>query len=86
MKASDLSDERIIGVLMQHPGKWHSSLGPNEWMPHVYDPAFPDVPREILIEKLRSMIERELISGCACGCRGDFFVGDEDMISWDDDE
>lgn len=80
MKASDLSDERIIGVLMQQEGRWHTSLGPNEWKPHIYDPAFPDAPRKVLLAKLRSMIKRGLINGCACGCRGDFYVGELRMV------
>lgn len=34
--------------------------------------ALPDVPEKVLLAKLRSMVKRGCIRGCACGCRGDF--------------
>lgn len=87
MKASDLSDERILSVLRQHEGRWHTSLGPSEFMPHVYDPAYPDAPRKVLTAKLRSMKRRGLINGCECGCRGNWFVGEERLWpAWHEDK
>jgi hypothetical protein len=35
-------------------------------------PRFPTVPRKVLIAKLNSLIRRKLLTGCTCGCRGDF--------------
>jgi hypothetical protein len=34
--------------------------------------TLPDVPEKVLLAKLRSMVKRKVIDGCACGCRGDF--------------
>ena len=31
-----------------------------------------DVPPKVVMAKLRSLIKRGLLDGCACGCRGDF--------------
>ncbi len=85
MKASDLSDERILEVLSRRPGKWHTHLGDYgvESLPYVYDPGVPDAPMKVLLAKLRSMERRGLISGCGCGCRGDWFVGPE-LLFWDE--
>lgn len=32
------------------------------------------VPRDVLLAKLKRLIEAGLVDGCACGCRGDFTV------------
>lgn len=35
--------------------------------------AFPEgCPDRLILAKMRRLIERGLVSGCACGCRGDF--------------
>lgn len=35
------------------------------------DPA-PGVPLKVVLAKARRLINRGVITGCACGCRGDF--------------
>lgn len=37
------------------------------WIEH-----FSAFPPKVVMAKLRSMIRRGLMDGCACGCRGDF--------------
>jgi len=34
----------------------------------------PDVPPKVILAKARNLIKRNLMSGCGCGCRGDFEV------------
>lgn len=29
-------------------------------------------PRKVVLAKLRSMVKRGVLSGCTCGCRGNF--------------
>jgi len=43
----------------------HWTLGP-DW--------FPDVPEKVVLAKLRKLLKRGLVAGCACGCRGDWRV------------
>jgi hypothetical protein len=76
MKAADLSEARILALLNERPGVWHTYKpeGYESIMPSVYDPGHPDAPRKVLIAKLRSMLKRGLLRGCACGCRGDWRV------------
>lgn len=33
----------------------------------------PDTPPKVVLAKMRSLIKRGLVRGCACGCRGDFY-------------
>lgn len=33
---------------------------------------FPEAPEKVVLAKLRSLIKRKLMTGCPCGCRGDF--------------
>lgn len=38
-------------------------------------PAFPpDCPFKLVLAKMRKLIERGLLDGCPCGCRGDYIV------------
>jgi hypothetical protein len=40
--------------------------------------AMPDgTPEKVALAKMRSLIKRGLVAGCACGCRGDFEITDE---------
>lgn len=34
----------------------------------------PDVPIKVLLAKCKSLIKRGLLTGCTCGCRGDFEI------------
>lgn len=34
--------------------------------------ALGNPPEKVVLAKLRSLIKRGLLAGCACGCRGDF--------------
>lgn len=33
---------------------------------------FPQMPPKLVLAKARKLIRRGLVTGCACGCRGDF--------------
>lgn len=34
--------------------------------------CYPDVPPRVILAKCRTLIRRDLLDGCTCGCRGDF--------------
>jgi hypothetical protein len=38
---------------------------------------YPNMPQAVVLAKARRLINRELASGCACGCRGDLKRGAE---------
>ena len=34
----------------------------------------PETPKKVKLAKMRRLIERGLVDGCPCGCRGDFVL------------
>ena len=68
-QAKDVSDAAILGALAAVRGRngapdWSALSDVQEHM--------ADVPAKVVRAKLASMIRRKVITGCACGCRGDF--------------
>lgn len=90
MKASDITDEAFLGavveaivvrsrveettylwatrwdvaaVLAGHPE--HVGAGPFD---------YPDMPWKIVVAKAHRLIQRGLLNGCGCGCRGEFSI------------
>ena len=71
MRAKDISDDRFLDVVSNiniHEDRWA----------YVWDieAAMPDIPPRLLRAKAKSLIKRGLMTGCTCGCRGDFEVTD----------
>lgn len=64
MKAADISDEAFLRLL--NNGSWT----------HRWDMAerLPGVPEKVVLAKARRLIQRGLMDGCFCGCRGDFEI------------
>lgn len=44
---------------------------------YVGDAMPPGTPHKLAIAKMRTLIRRELVDGCCCGCRGDFVLTDK---------
>lgn len=43
-------------------------------------PAFPpNAPDKLIIAKMNQLIRRGLVSGCSCGCRGDYEITDKGL-------
>lgn len=83
MKCADLPDEAVIAAILQAQIQrqatdvlYDSSQAIGQVPARYIDlvPAFPDVPDKVLRAKLGKLIRRKLITGCICGCRGDFTV------------
>lgn len=84
MKCSDISDGRFIAAvktviaLRKMPAS-RSDVGAvldghPEWVgqPQAIDGESVSVPEKVIMAKARKMIRRKLLTGCWCGCRGDF--------------
>lgn len=41
---------------------------------------WPGVPPKVVLAKAKKLIERKVIEGCGCGCRGDFEIPGETRI------
>ena len=74
----DILDEPILQFLAQHQGKW-CTYGVGYSMPTVQDAMPHGVSKEIQLEKMKNLVDRDLVEGCTCGCRGDFEITDEGL-------
>ncbi len=87
MKAADITDEAFLdavdeAIRLRGPG-W--TIGATRWdvaavlARHPEDVGeapveYPQMPQKVVLAKARKLINRELIVGCACGCRGGFEI------------
>ena len=68
MKARDIPDERIYDLVRQAK---HPDLGQNR---SAIEEGLPAFPKKVVLAKLRQMVNKGRLQGCACGCRGDFLI------------
>lgn len=77
MQCKEISDYVILRFLEQNPQRWHNWSGDwGEGIPSnsVLNVFPPDAPAKLVLAKMRILIRRDLVDGCACGCRGDFHI------------
>ena len=76
MQCKDIPDRPVLEFLRDLPlrtgstGTWFDyEPRPENTVVHV----MPDgTPQKLALAKMRMMVRRGVVSGCACGCRGDF--------------
>lgn len=68
-----VSEAGLLEVLRRNPGAYHTHLSMAGGL-MVYDPAWPEAPEKLVVARLRAMERKRLITGCGCGCRGDWMV------------
>jgi hypothetical protein len=78
MQAKDISDAVMLAALEATRGlngapAWSSLFDVQAHMGNV--------PPKIVLSKIRSMIKRNLLQGCGCGCRGDFSLWDASRVT-----
>lgn len=81
MQAKDVSDRAVLEFLRDlrrdepaNPpwGTWFSGFD------NSVDQAMPaGTPSKVCLAKMRGLIRRGHVSGCGCGCRGDFELTDK---------
>lgn len=76
MQCKDIPDRPILEFLDSLNGKWANWFG-NEYKESVTH-AMPDgVPEKLALAKMRQLMNRGVVDGCGCGCRGDFVLTDK---------
>lgn len=70
MQCKDIPDRPILEFLAGLT-TW-ASWGEGYSMPTVRDAMPEGTPDRLQVAKMAMLIRRGLVSGCACGCRGDF--------------
>jgi len=83
MQAKDIPDRDVLTVLAHAPAlatwrreppdqHYHAIPIPN-WLGY-------DAPEKVVLAKMRALIKRRLVDGCACNCRGDFTLTDKGRV------
>lgn len=79
MKASDIPERPILEFLAKskHWCNWFPTKLGVEPNPNSIFHAMPEgTPPKVGLAKMKAMIKKKLVDGCACGCRGDFVITD----------
>lgn len=71
MQCKDIPTEPILHYLLKHKGQWCGWWG-EERNVSLAMPA--GIPSRLILAKMKQLIKRDLVIGCACGCRGDFSI------------
>jgi hypothetical protein len=83
VKCSNIPDQPILDFLADHGGIGCNWFEGNE---RSVANAMPNLPVEgrskLVLAKMRSLIKKGLVSGCACGCRGDFELTRKGWERW----
>jgi hypothetical protein len=73
-QAKDI-DPRELLLAIRTIGREKQNEDGTEWVPWVLiwdlEKLFP-FPWKVILSKCQSLIDRGLLDGCTCGCRGDF--------------
>jgi hypothetical protein len=83
MQCKDIPDKPILEFLLQHKPKWCNWYFGDERDVHKAMPE--NIPNKLVINKMRQLIRRGIVTGCGCGCRGDFEItpkGEELLKTW----
>jgi hypothetical protein len=74
MQCKDIPDKPILEFLATQPGHWFGWWNGREDNVRKAMPLGLDTPDNLVLAKMRSLIKRELVEGCTCDCRGDFYI------------
>lgn len=73
MQCKDIPDRPVLEFLRRLDGKWANWYGAK--FENSVTHAMPaDTPEKLVLAKMRRLIQRGLVDGCGCGCRGDFVL------------
>lgn len=72
MQCKDIPDRPLLEFIGSHNGQWCNWYFEDKRDVHAAAPF--DVPDRLLVAKMRRLIQRGLVDGCGCGCRGDYVL------------
>jgi hypothetical protein len=76
MQAKDIPEAPIVQFLSElaegKHGDMHWGCDFAGYPNSVQNVMPPDTPEKVARAKMRAMIKKGIVSGCACGCRGDY--------------
>ena len=72
MQCKDIPDLPILQFLDSLNGQWAIRYGDyDNSVTHAMPKGTPD---KLIITKMARLIQRGLVDGCSCGCRGDYVL------------
>lgn len=79
MQCKDIDTIKILKFMSKNPDINHTwfILEMRRRFPDLVSirPCFPDnCPDNLVLAKMKNLVKRGLVDGCACGCRGDFKI------------
>jgi hypothetical protein len=83
MQAKDIPERPVLEWLAAQTAMAgvHNLHPRPDYCPTVLDAMPPTTPEKVALAKMRALIRRGLVDGCACGCRGDFTITDKGRAS-----
>lgn len=83
MQCKDIPDSVFLKAVWDTPGAWEDG-GEDVWrmeweVRKTLDAAMLDlapIPDKLFRAKAKNLIGRDLLDGCPCGCRGDYYLTD----------
>jgi hypothetical protein len=78
MQCKDIPDRPILEFLAKYQEEWCNWFG-KEFERSVRHAMPDDVPEKLVLVKMCMMICRGVVTGCPCGCRGDFEITDKGL-------
>jgi hypothetical protein len=74
-QCKDIPDLPILKFLEAHQGQFCNWVFDDEL--DVRNAMPPRTPDKLALAKMQRLIQRKLVDGCCCGCRGDFEITSE---------
>lgn len=68
VKASDITDKQVYQAIAT------IKRDKQQQVAFLWDiqEIFSEMPHKVVLAKLKTMVAKKRLEGCACGCRGDF--------------
>ena len=74
-QCKDIPDLPILRFLNKSPGQCHFWRASPDYADRDVARGMPEgTPVKLVLAKMKSLIRRQLVDGCGCGCRGDFHI------------
>jgi hypothetical protein len=78
MQCKDIPDDLFIGAVLitagfdgtVYPGSWRFRFDVKETL----EDALGHIPEKLFLAKALKLMEARKLSGCPCGCRGDYHI------------
>lgn len=77
MQCKDIPDLPILQFVAGHGGRMCNRYFGDERDVRQAMPLGFDTPDKLVVAKMARLIQRKLIDGCPCGCRGDYLITDK---------